>query len=443
MSEDGRGHRLRWLPLVGGAALCFASALSAMAPAEPARTAPRPRVDGRLWVQPSPIALAARPEAMERNAAAAWSEFTQEAGGTWAAFVDGTSGLLEYAEGSGLPWLPGRGNSLTAADLPWVPANDSETLALLEQRARALLDQLGPAMGVDADRLLLARERSGRTGDSLWIVDFDVVLDGLAVEGAHVVFRVSHGNLVQLGTSDLPSPHAPPPRFAISREQAFATVTTAEGGFADGAVFLDAGSRRLLPSNPLPGLAGFVLGRGIAAVWELLFVHPGRPETWRARVDAETGELLELYDVNEYGQATGGAYPDTFAAANETPVPLPFVDLSTGGFADAAGTYAYSGGPLTSKLAGRYAKIDDSCGPISLAADARGNLSFGTSAGTDCATPGFGGPGNAHSSRSLYAWVADIQRVARGWMPDNAWLDTRLPVYPNIDLTCNAFWNGS
>lgn len=61
---------------------------------------------------------------------------------------------------------------------------------------------MGPAT------LVLNRERSGRKADHLWVADFDLVLDGIAVDGAHVVFRVNYGNLIQFGTEGLPNPGA-------------------------------------------------------------------------------------------------------------------------------------------------------------------------------------------------------------------------------------------
>ena len=44
--------------------------------------------------------------------------------------------------------------------------------------------------------------------------------------------------------------------------------------------------------------------------------------TWRARVDAATGEVLEIADVNDYAlaQATGGIYQIVFE--RETPIQL-------------------------------------------------------------------------------------------------------------------------
>ncbi len=431
-------RRLSSARLAAALAAALASPVLAAAPPDPSRSGPAPVVDGRLWPLEASLPLTEARAALQPGAAAAWDVFAATSGGSWTAFVDTVSGRIDYFEGSGLQWLP----KSSAAAL----ADDATTLQLLESRARGLLASLGPALGVDPARLVLSHQRSRRVTDSLWTVDFDHVLDGLPVEGAHVVFRVSHGRLIQLGTASLPAPDAVAPPFLVTRQSALVAVGRHLGGFPPEAVILDGGTQRLLPTHD-PAAAASALapgpGRGLAAVWEILFLLPGQPATWRARVDAETGELRELYDLNRYAQATGGVYPQSYVIGGETPRPLPFVDLSTGGFANGAGTYAHGGGPLSSTLAGKHLRVDDSCGAISLAASGNGNLAFGTSPGTDCATPGFGGAGNTHSARSLYYHLSELQRTARGWFPGNGWLAGQLPARGNLEMTCNAFWNGT
>jgi hypothetical protein len=39
--------------------------------------------------------------------------------------------------------------------------------------------------------------------------------------------------------------------------------------------------------------------------------------------------------------------------------------------------------------------------------------------------------------------VNRAKEIARGWLPGNAWLNAKLTANVNINLTCNAFWNGS
>jgi hypothetical protein len=45
----------------------------------------------------------------------------------------------------------------------------------------------------------------------------------------------------------------------------------------------------------------FGQGRGLARVWQFVFERRGVIGTFRARVDATNGELLEFRDISEYG----------------------------------------------------------------------------------------------------------------------------------------------
>ena len=91
--------------------------------------------------------------------------------------------------------------------------------------------------------------------------------------------------------------------------------------------------------------------------------------------------------------------------------PTPFANVSSGGFTNSAGIYNFTSGTVTSTLAGQYVKITDTCGAISQASDASGNIAFGTSTGTDCTTPGHGGAGNTHSAREQFYQVNRIKEV--------------------------------
>ena len=58
-------------------------------------------------------------------------------------------------------------------------------------------------------------------------------------------------------------------------------------------------------------------------------------------------------------------------------------------------------------------------------------------------TPGFGGAGNTHASRSGFYEISTIQSMAIQRLPTNAWVTNQLTANMNIASTCNAFWNGS
>jgi hypothetical protein len=314
---------------------------------------------------------------------------------------------------------------------------DKPNLAVLEGQARAFLAKNSALLGVNPQQLVLNQGRSGQPADYLWFVDFDVVRDGLVVEGASVSFRVNNGNLIQFGADKVPARGAAVPPTKLDRDQALAALTARIGPLDPADTLVDAGSLHLLPVEARDErfTHGFEFGKGygLAKVWQFTFRRQGVVGTWRGRVDATTGEVLDFHDVNHYASATGGIYPDSFVFANETVRPMPYADLSTGGFANSAGLYSFGGGPLTSTLNGQYVRIVDTCGAISLAANGAGDLAFGTSAGTNCTTPGVGGAGNTHSSRMQFYHVNRAKEVGRGWLPSNAWLNAKLTVNVNLN----------
>jgi hypothetical protein len=400
-------------------------------------------VDARLTAPPA-VEMAEEVEsALAPGVRTSWDELRRIAG-SWKAQVDQRTGLVDFAEGAGIPWIPGRGNQLTNEEiLDHLAGRRKPDLATLESISRAFLPRVARLLGVDPRSLRLDHGRSGHPADHLWWVDYNVERDGLVIEGARVVFRVNNGNLIQFGTENLPSPDTRAPRARWSREQALASLSEYVGGFGASDSFLDGGSLRLLPVAVADDRFddGFEIGRGrgLAAVWQFTFRRAGDPGTWRARVDAAGGEVLELADVNEYAQVTGGAK----ILGTSVNLPMPFADVSSGGFTNSAGVYIYPGGTVTSTLAGPYVAIKDSCGLISLAANAGGDIAFGTSAGSDCTTPGLGGAGNTHSARTQFYHLNRAKETARGWLPTNAWLKARLTANVDLNLTCNAYWNGS
>ena len=141
--------------------------------------------------------------------------------------------------------------------------------------------------------------------------------------------------------------------------------------------------------------------------------------TYKAVVDAHSGKILQILDLNRYSQVTGGIYPTTNTDA-EVVVPFPFANVTNGTakVTDANGNYTYSSGTATSTLNGKYFRMSDTCGSISLSNSTDGNLNFGTSSGTDCTTPGVGGAGNTHASRTGFYHLTNINRKAAGFLPE-------------------------
>ena len=431
----------RWMYV--GLCLCLAAALPVVAAAQVIKEPSDPLdalavIDERLSPQPVMEPVEDAESELEPGVRNGWHEFRGNR--AMKGQVDRRNGRIDFVEGEGIPWIPGRGNSLKHEDIAnHLNGKKKPDLSTLDSISRSFLPRVAHLIGVDVKSLRLAAGRSGNPIDYLWYLDYNVEIDGLVVDGARVVFRVNHGNMIQLGTENLPSPNAKAPKAQVTREQALSALAAYVGGMQGGDVFLDGGTERLIPVAVDGESFEFGKGRGLARAWEFTFRRAGSDGTWRARVDAVTGEILEFRDTNHYAQATGGV---KFLGVPQNR-PMPFTNLSSGGFTNSAGVYNYPGGTVTSSLAGQYVRIVDNCGAISLSANGSGDLLFGGTSGTDCTTPGVGGAGNTFSARGQFYHVNRAKEIARGWLPSNTWLNAQLTANVNINQTCNAFWNGS
>ncbi|MFL6193067.1 MAG: PepSY domain-containing protein [Thermoanaerobaculia bacterium] len=361
----------------------------------------------------------------------------------WEVRWDARSDRPNLIEGSGIPVLAGRGNKLAAT---------AAGVRDVEARLRSFLAEFPEVLKVGNFDLRLDPASTVNAGEEkqIWFVEFQQYHRGVPVEGAKVYFRINNGNIVQFGADRVAEVRLNvTPK--IDRVAALASVLQLAGfKVRDLAEVPNQGTLKIIPAlpageRPAEKFTG-APGRGYRhlLVWEVEFRRTGDPVTYQAKVDAKTGKVVELVDKNYYATVTGGIYPTTNSDP-ETVRPLPFANVTNGAtvVTDAAGSYTYGGGTATSTLNGRYIKMVDTCGAISLSNSSTGDLAFGSSGGTDCTTPGVGGAGNTHASRTGYYHLTNINRKAAGFLAGNAWLNGTLTANMNVNSTCNAFWDGS
>ncbi len=327
-----------------------------------------------LRVSPDTALLSDAASFVASDTASAWQAFAADKSVSWIAYVDKRTGKIDYAEGGNVAWIPGAGNSLASTS--------RVSLSTLEAIARRELAAVGGMLGVDPASLVLNSGRSGQPANHVWFVDFDLLAGGRKVEGARVVFYVNNGNLIGFGSENLPAPGTKVPAMQVSREAARATFFAHVDGFQAGDSIIDNGSYKLLPTAVASSkfVEGYApgQGRGLVGVWEFVFRREGTMGTWRGRVDAASGNLIEFRDMNEYGSATGGVYQGDRPAA-ERVLPMPFANVATGTYANSAGIF--SGTTGTTTLQGQYVRITDTCGAISKAADGSGVIALGSGNG--------------------------------------------------------------
>jgi len=362
--------------------------------------------------------------------------------GQWRFFVDTRSGLLAFMDGKGVPFIPGDGvdNNLTMKDLaPFSKGPVKEvTSAILEAKARHFLEEWQHLFKLDLADLVLDQEATFQANDNLWYIRFAYVPNGVPVDNAFFVLRISHGNVIQFGQEGI-SPVQVDPIPEVSWEEAWITVED----YLAGSPYLEI-ERSTLKYFCLPAEQWKrpMIGDGYTHIlaWDFYFRIAGYPQQFRAWIDAHSGKVVFFRDETKYGHVDGGIYPVHNQQAEEVK-PFPYANYGSGLYTDLAGYYSGTSG--TSTLAGQYVTISDDCGAISLASDANGDINFGTSTGIDCTTPGVGGAGNTHSSRSCFYHVNLIKEKGRTYKPGNSWLQANLTANVNINQTCNAFWNGS
>ncbi len=420
---------------------------------------------------PAPRPLAAVETELSAATRAAVDAFHAAAGPEWSFYVDRRSGAMALVEGSGLPWI----------------TSGTASLAQLEAKARQLMAAHPQLFGVAGSQLVLeprASRNFGETGQ-FWQIAFRQVVGGVPVEASRVVFRVSHGNLVQFGVNRV-APGLAAAAPALSAAQAKAALATFLGGLVSGDQFVQNGMLGwvLRGTGDEVGYTG-PLGAGWepALVYRFLFTRPGSLGTWLALVDAGNGAVLRFVDANEYASvAKGSALTRTNCTdpgdcvpgtATELPVTMPnakvdFVGGTCAGngcYSNSAGAFAYPPGALsaTTSLQGKYFLTTDVCGPILAPGVAPGNIDLGASdplanVATDCAPasresapgtgPVFGGPGDTRAARTMFYHLNLINQKSRFYLPHNDWLKGADggSVVPNLITNappaCNALWSG-
>jgi hypothetical protein len=354
------------------------------------------------------------------------------------------------------PLLPGRGNQLSWDQLAAAaPAGEHALGAAAWDAFRGWVERNRTALRLDPAELIQPGPVTTHRGGDFIQIYAPRQIGGVAVRDSYLTAVISGGNLVLFGAhnwGDVALPPAPDltPAEAVDRVLAHVSpfgVTATGRGPALEYVPLARGEHDAVA-------VGEGLDYRLAWVVRPQIADAGLAR-WEALVDAFSGEVLLFEDTNHYGAATtrqvmGGVFPVSNDGAVPDGVeqagwPMSGADVAIGGstlFSDIGGNVATCvDGDITSTLSGQYVDMADQCGPISLTA--AGNIDFGTSAGTDCTTPGFGGAGNTHASRSGFFELNQMIAQAQRHLPNNTWLTSTVTSNMNIPQSCNAFWNGA
>jgi hypothetical protein len=354
----------------------------------------------------------------------------------------------------GVSLLPGRGHGNT---LTWnkLGAGAPATVSELEQRAwgalRGWLAANGSALRIDAQELGDARVTV--LGPEFIQIYVPRRIAGLAVRDAHLMATIKYGNLIlfsaknwgDIDTTPVAQLGEPEARAALSHHVAPFELGQWKSSELVWVPVASAGSH-----------AQADYGRGLEhrLAWLVRPTFGEENGRYEALIDAVDGRVLAVEDMLHHVAVTrnveGGVFPVSNDNVNPDGVeqadsPMLFSTLTIPGGSmdtDVGGNLPVCvDGTVTHNLTGPYMQMSDSCGAASLSGT--GNLDWGASAGTDCTTPGVGGAGNTHASRTGFFELNQIKAMARSQLPNNSWLKDRLTSNMNIVTTCNAFWNGA
>ncbi len=356
-------------------------------------------------------------------------------GGRWGALTPSQPLVPGTGVGNGLTW--------ESLGLP-VPADDAALRAAVAQAFRAYLQRNAIHLRIDVGELAGGGLATVHEGGAIAQLYLPKAVDGVPVRDSYLNAVINHGNLVLFGTNrwgDVEVSTAP----QISADVAMEAVQAHVEPFA----IIDTWKKPeliLVPTSRGKDESHPRLGRGYGhrLVWALGPGFAAELGSWEALVDAHSSELLAFEDTNRYAEAKGGVYPKTNDGVGDDGTeqpgwPMPWMDIGTA-TTDTGGNYSLTGSQ-TATFFGPYVNMADQCGTDSLTQS--DGIDWGSSGGTDCTTPGFGGAGNTHSSRSGFYELNRIKEMARSHLPSNTWLQGRLTANMNINNTCNAFWNGS
>jgi hypothetical protein len=364
-----------------------------------------------------------------------------------AAFVDRRSGrwaTLLLSE----PLLPGKGNGngLSWANLGYgAPKNDTEHGKAAMQAFRGYLEANSHPLRIDLDELTDPGRVAVHQDGAVVQIYVPRVYEGVPVRGSHLTATLNHGNLTLFGADnwgDINTSTKPRVTVDAALQELRAYVEPhypVRGAWGKSELLL-------VPVAKGQNVSSVDVGKGFGyrLVWAIRPAFDGDLRRFEALVDAHSGQIISFQDTNHYADARGGVYPKSNDGigddgTEQTGWPMPWMEVGTQ-VTDTGGNYSLAGSQ-TARFYGPYVNMQDNCGTDSLTRT--DGIDWGSSGGTDCTTPGFGGAGNTHASRSGFYELNRIKEMARSHLPTNTWLQGRLTANMNINNTCNAFWNGS
>lgn len=333
-----------------------------------------------------------------------WRAFGEEIG--WTATFDETTGTPRWAWGAGV-----------AVDTSSEAALGDDLLGRLAQHPRLF----GFAPGT-----LRVRSAEHDTGSDTWYVEIDALRAGLPTYGGGISARIKHGNLVALKVATAPSAEVTG-SLALSAADAVRSAITA--GPAPLAAHTDVAHAPMLLERR--GLEGFEL----RVVWQVTSRTKEPVGHWVSMVDAETGELLEVWNEVRFANGTLSArhHRRTVDGSPLISSPLPLAVVHTNSAQDLTddnGDWSANGsGPYRTDFDGDYLRVLNQSGGEGSLSSSNTTMEWTTADATQ-------------AEIDVYKFVHDVKAWGDTYAANVGWVANPVLATVNLGQTCNAYWDG-
>jgi hypothetical protein len=394
---------------------------------------PHGKIRDPRWIEPAAVTLSA--EKLDTGTKApladAAKHFLATRGGEWEFVVEPRTDRALLIQGSGIPWLPGRGNQLrTGPTELTIEALDPMARQLIEDHAALLQPSVGE---LELDLKTSSIRQRGR----LISIYYRWKIDGVPVEHARVFVRSNHGNVTQMGA----------PYVGLAVVETKPAIDSAQAIQAALQYSGDDELYRIVEQPELwiqPEALGAKLGYRL--IWKFVYQLPQSVARWEVRVDALSSAIVGFRDITNYGRAWGGVYERGVGDGVEVLVPFPAVSVSSNGspfITDSAGFFPFTGGSVASGLNGPIFNTNcQGCSnpsqPNVSTSVGSGRIDFGLG-GSDQLGNGLSTPADRNAGYHL----TQVRRLGQKWLPALGWLNSTITTNVNIANTCNATYGGN
>jgi hypothetical protein len=286
-------------------------------------------------------------------------------------------------------------------------------------------------LGIDPSELRLQAISLNR---DIWHVDFARYYRGVPVYNSRAWFRIKFGRLVLFGAEAYPGINISI-QPSINRIDALNRLAAVIRFDNKGSKLVQAGDLVVYPDRGSDRL-------NYRLAWQLE-IHSGRPfGHFVGVVDANSGEVIDIYDTIMYGFQGNVQTKVDLRTINDPIVMenLPYNLLklnSTDIVTDQDGNWQMDGtgsANVTGTLAGPRGFVYNYSGSNAQAA-------YQVSAGTPAMFV-WDDPNSDIAERDTFRAIVIGKSLMESVFPDNRWIPTQLAANVNLAMVCNAYWDG-